>query len=124
MEQIEISRQLKRVEILQDRFQKKRHQMRDELFDLSQNYHERHPEGEHEAEGEHSKAYEIESEIHHLRQEIEDLREAGKRDRAEQLELKAKELIEELEKHEPHKSKRKSGELESSRLFEQSERTP
>ena len=54
-----------------------------------------------------------------LDQEIEDLREAGKRDRAEQLELKAKELIEELEKHDPHKSKRKSGALESSRLFEQ-----
>ena len=40
------------------------------------------------------------------------------------MKLKAKELIEELEKYEPHKSKRKSGELESSRLFEQSERTP
>ena len=62
MEQTEICRQLKRVEILQDRSQEKRHQIRDELFDLSQNYHERHQEGEHEAEGEHSKAYKIESE--------------------------------------------------------------
>ena len=61
-EQTEISRQLKRVEILQDRFQEKRHQTRDELFDLSQHYHERHEEGEHEAEAKHSKTYEIESE--------------------------------------------------------------
>jgi chromosome segregation ATPase len=110
-EQAEISRQLKRIHLLKDRLQDKRHQTRDELFHVShphQGEHEDHYEGEHdeeheEFEGEHNEAEEIEAELHHLRKEIEDLREAGKHDRAEQVEVKARELIEELKKREHRK---------------------
>ena len=110
-DQAEISRQLRRIHLLQDRLQDNRHQTRNELFHFSHPHHgehEDHDEGEHdeehgEIEGEHDEAEEIEAELHHLRQEIEDLREAGKHDRAEQVELKARELIEELKKREHRK---------------------
>ena len=110
-EQAEISRQLRRIHLLQDRLQDKRHQTRDELFHISHPYHGEHEdqdEGEHDEEhgeikGENDEAEEIEAELHHLRQEIEDLREAGKHDRAEQVELKVRDLIEELKKREHRK---------------------
>ena len=85
-EQAEISRQVKRISVLQDRLEEKRHQTRDKIHELSHRLAEVHGEDEgHEEEEAHSEAEALEEEIHHLRQEIEDLREAGKLDRAEQL---------------------------------------
>ena len=126
-EQSEVSRQLKRIHLLQDRLQDKRHQTRDELFHVSHQHHEEnegHEEDEHEEEyreeeTEHSEAQELENELHHLHQEIEDFREAGKLDRAEQLELKAKELLEEFESREHRKGEREPDEAEFNQHFEQ-----
>lgn len=90
----ELAIQLKRVSVLQDRLEEKRHQTRDEIHELRHRLAEFHGGDEgHEEE-------EVEEEIHHLRQEIEDLREAGKLDRAEQLQRRAEELMEHLAEQE------------------------
>ena len=98
-EQAEISRHVKRISVLQNRLEEKQHQTRDEIHELSHRLAEVHGEDEgHEEEEAHSEAEALEEEIHHLRQEIEDLREAGKLDRAEQLQHRAEELMEHLAK--------------------------
>ena len=93
-ERDELAIQLKRVSVLQDRLEEKRHQTRDDIHELRHRLAKFHGGDEgHEEE-------EVEEEIHHLRQEIEDLREAGKLDRAEQLQRRAEELMEHLAEQE------------------------
>ena len=114
-EQAEISRHVKRISVLQDRLEEKQHQTRDEIHELSHRLAEVHGEDEgHEEEEAHSEAEALEEEIHHLRQEIEDLREAGKLDRAEQLQHRAEELMEHLAKQE-HRRRGGRGEREELR---------
>ena len=110
-EQAEISRHVKRISVLQDRLEEKRHQTRDEIHELCHRLGE--DEG-HKEEKAHSEAEALEEKIHHLRQEIEDLREAGKLDRAEQLQHKAGELMEHLAKQE-HRRRGGRGEREELR---------
>ena len=114
-EQAEIPRHVKRTSVLQDRLEEKQHQTRDEIHELIHRLAEVHGEDEgHEEEEPHSEAEALEEEIHHLHQEIEDLREAGKLDRAEQLQHKAEELMENLASHE-HRRRGGRGEREELR---------
>jgi len=114
-EQAEISRHVKRISLLQDRLEEKQHQTRDEIHELSHRLAEVHGEDEgHEEEEAHSEAEALEEEIHHLHQEIEDLREAGKLDRAEQLQHRAEELMEHLAEQE-HRRRGGRGEREELR---------
>ncbi|MED5494305.1 MAG: hypothetical protein VYB58_01195 [Verrucomicrobiota bacterium] len=107
-ERDELAIQLKRVSVLQDRLEEKRHQTRDEIHELRHRLAEFHGGDEgHEEE-------EVEEEIHHLHQEIEDLREAGKLDRAEQLQRRAEELMEHLAEQE-HRRRGGRGEREELR---------
>ena len=101
-EKSEISRQLKKLRLLQNRLEEKQLQTRDHIHERSQQVAEFHIRDEHEEEeeGHHAEAEQIEDELHHLRQEIEDLREAGKLDRAERLQRRAEELIEQYSKQE------------------------
>jgi len=114
-EQAEISQHVKRISLLQDRLEEKQHQTRDEIHELSHRLAEVHGEDDgHEEEETHSDAESLEEEIHHLHQEIEDLREAGKLDRAEQLQHKAEELMEHLTSQE-HRRRGGRGEREELR---------
>jgi len=109
-EKSEISLKLKRLSYLQDRLEDERLQTRKQIHDLSQEFAEFDEVEEYDEEEikEQSGGEELEDEIHHLRQEMEDLREVGKLDRAKQLHHRVEELIE-------HLSKRKRDESESNK---------
>ena len=118
-EQAEISQHVKRISLLQDRLEEKQHQTRDEIHELSHRLAEVHGEDDgHEEEETHSDAESLEEEIHHLHQEIEDLREAGKLDRAEQLQHKAEELMEHLTSQEHRRRGGRSEREELRKHFE------
>ena len=108
-EKIEISRQLKRILLLQDRLQGKRQQTRDEIFHISRGHKENEDETCNDKQKD-SLVEKLEDELHHLKQEIKKLSEAGKFDQSEKVEHRAKEIFEEIERHKNHEEKRRHDE--------------
>ena len=103
-ERKEISRQLKRVLLLQDRLQDEGHQTRDKIFHISHGDRENKDETCDDKQ-EHSFVEKLEDELHHLKQEIQKLNEAGKFDQSEKLDHRAKEIFVEIEQHKNHEEK-------------------
>jgi len=108
-EKREISRQLKRILLLQDRLQGKRQQTRDEIFHISRGHKENEDETCNDKQKD-SLVEKLEDELHHLKQEIKKLSEAGKFDQSEKVEHRAKEIFEEIERHKNHEEKRRHDE--------------
>ena len=108
-EKREISRQLKRILLLQDRLQGKRQQTRDEIFHISRGHKENEDETCNDKQKD-SLVEKLEDELHHLKQEIKKLSDAGKFDQSEKVEHRAKEIFEEIERHKNHEEKRRHDE--------------
>ena len=113
-EKRELSRQLEKVSLLQDRLQDRGHQTRDEIFHMSRDLDEEREEDE-ESPCENE---ELENELRHLHREIEALHEDGKHHQARRLELRAKRIHEEMEQHECHEEEHRHHPSESDGDFE------